>query len=304
VPSLPRVPVAPSPVSRPSAPAAPGEAPSAVTGGGPSISSTGGSSSAFAPSGAGSAAGSPARGPRVVRLVSAREWIARSGPKRRRQTTLVFSLTKPGVVEFVLFRVSPDCTVAGRFQVRGKAGTNRLRFRGRIGRVVLRPGTYRIRARGRAVLETTLVILGPRTPSHAQVDEARASNVCVPPPTDPSGQGLFGSRFVSAAPGRREANDKISATPREPGADDRRRGEVDSGVLGTRFRSAGDAVKSLHPLLYILLGMAIALLGIAALPVRVAPNERVATLLEYRRGHIAIAGTMALLAVTVFYVLS
>ena len=34
----------------------------------------------------------------------------------------------------------------GRFRVHGRAGLNRVRFSGRVGRRMLGPGTYRIRA--------------------------------------------------------------------------------------------------------------------------------------------------------------
>jgi hypothetical protein len=148
------------------------------------------------------------------------------------------------------------------------------------------------------------VIFGPRTPSPGEVDAAHASNACSPPPSSAAafGTGPGPAAKTRAASGKPDA--KPGASAAGPQWDERGPREIDLGVLGTRFERAGDAVKKLHPFLFVLLGMAIALLGIAALPVRMAPNERVASVLEYRRGHIAIAGTMALLVVTVFYVLS
>lgn len=134
------------------------------------------------------------------------------------------------------------------------------------------------------------------------MDAAQASNACSPPPSSAAAFGNGPAAKTVVASGKRDAEPAASAAG--PQWDERGPREIDLGVLGTRFERAGDAVRSLHPFLFILLGMAIALLGIAALPVRMAPNERVASVLEYRRGHIAIAGTMALLVVTVFYVLS
>src|SRR5437870_8877366 len=78
-----------------------------------------------------------------------RDWIARTGPKRRRQTTLSFVLRRPALVEFVVLQIAPRCQQMGRFRVQGRAGLNRVRFSGRVGRRMLGPGTYRIRARSR-----------------------------------------------------------------------------------------------------------------------------------------------------------
>jgi hypothetical protein len=244
-----------------------------------------------------------------VRLVSSRDWIARTGPRRRRQTTLVFSLTKPALVEFTLVRVAPDCTTVGTFRTKGNAGTNRVRFRGRIGRRALRPGTYRILARtlpaGSPIrIETRLVIFGFRTPSPGEVAAAQAANACSPPPSDAAASGDAFQAIAGAAGSAGEAAKAARKT--RSSAQRASRGEPprrERDVLGTSFNRAGDAVKSLHPLLYVLLGMAIALLGIAALPARMAPNYRMASVLEYQRARIAIAGTLALVVVTVFYVL-
>jgi hypothetical protein len=75
-------------------------------------------------------------------------------------------------------------------------------------------------------------------------------------------------------------------------------------VLGARFtRRAVDAVKSIPLWLFALLGVAIALLALAALPLRATPNGRTAVLLAHRRGMIALAGTAALVAVAVAFVL-
>jgi hypothetical protein len=54
---------------------------------------------------------------------------------------------------------------------------------------------------------------------------------------------------------------------------------------------------------FALLGLAIALLAFAALPLRATPNRQAAVVLAHRRGMIALAGAAALLAVTVAYAL-
>jgi hypothetical protein len=77
------------------------------------------------------------------------------------------------------------------------------------------------------------------------------------------------------------------------------------GVLGTRFTNeALDAVRRIPLYLYVLLGLAIALLTVAAVPIEAVPNRRIAAALAHRRGAIALAGTAALIWVTISYVLS
>jgi hypothetical protein len=50
-------------------------------------------------------------------------------------------------VVFVVRGPAPACNVVGRFSVRGRRGTNRVPFRGRVGRTTLAPGTYTVTAR-------------------------------------------------------------------------------------------------------------------------------------------------------------
>lgn len=88
------------------------------------------------------------------------------------------------------------------------------------------------------------------------------------------------------------------------GADDRSRARgLGTGVLGAQFTRAADAVKQIHPLLFVLLGIAIALLALAATPARLVPSTRVAAVLAYRRNAVAVAGAAALITVTVAYAL-
>jgi hypothetical protein len=77
------------------------------------------------------------------------------------------------------------------------------------------------------------------------------------------------------------------------------------GLLGVKVaRKAVDTVTRIPPWLFALLGVAIALLAIAALPLRATPSRRAAVLLARRRAMIALAGAGALLAAaTVAYAL-
>ena len=120
----------------------------------------------------------------MLRLKVVRAWISRSGPRAKRQTTFVFSLSRPATVELVLTRLAPDCRVVGKFRVAGRAGLNRVRFRGRIGRRVLRAGTYRVtartlRPRSATPVRVHLVIVGQPNPLPGELAAARAANECV-----------------------------------------------------------------------------------------------------------------------------
>jgi hypothetical protein len=69
--------------------------------------------------------------------------------------------------------------------------------------------------------------------------------------------------------------------------------------------SAGaSCAKSIHPLIWIGLGIAIALLALAALPLEAARGARLAALLAYRRRAVALAGAATLGVVTIAYALS
>lgn len=72
------------------------------------------------------------------------------------------------------------------------------------------------------------------------------------------------------------------------------------------MRFTRDAVGSLTdipPWVYALLGVAIALLAVAALPLRATPTAGTAMLLAHRRGLIATAGAGALAVAMIAYVL-
>jgi hypothetical protein len=96
--------------------------------------------------------------------------------RRRRAARITFTLAAPARVLFVVRGPAPSCDVVGRFAVRGRAGTNRLRFTGRIGRRHLRHGTYRIVARtGAGAATRPLVVVvgsGPVEPPACSRREA------------------------------------------------------------------------------------------------------------------------------------
>ncbi|MGH2920978.1 MAG: hypothetical protein ACRDKU_02795 [Gaiellaceae bacterium] len=247
----------------------------------------------------------------MTRLSSSRTWISRSGPQARRRTILRFVLSEPAVVEFVVIRVAPDCRRVGRFRVQGRAGVNRVPFRGRVNGRALPPGTYRIRARpvnarGRLLAETRLVIFRHK-PLPGEVAAARSSDTCSRGESRRESSGPGGGAASPVEPGARGAGVlRVEGRDKAGAAADDRAGKLGSaaGVLGARFTRAADAVKKVHPILFVLLGIAIGLLAIAALPMRYVPHDRMAVVLAYRRSAVALVGATALVAVSVLYALA
>ena len=170
-------------------------------------------------------------------------------------------------------------------------------FRGRIGRRVLGPGTYRIRARtlprGRSVVNTKIVVVA--RPERQVIASARGADVC--------GSKQGGQSNSSRASGL-EKPGAGGASPARVKAEKPARPSRVHGVLGARFaKNALGAVKSIPPWLFALLGLALGLLGIAALPVRATPTRQAAMALAHHRGTVALAGAALLVAVTVAYAL-
>jgi hypothetical protein len=96
---------------------------------------------------------------------------------------IVFRLSRPTVLRVTVVRVYPTCKRIGTFTVRGRAGVNRIRFRGRLGRRTLPAGGYRliVRARGAerdAAAVPIVVARGPVSP--ATVRRLRRAMACAP----------------------------------------------------------------------------------------------------------------------------
>lgn len=234
-----------------------------------------------------------------------RDWIAREGPKRYRGTTLVFVLRRPALVEFVVVQVSPECRRIGRFRVHGKAGRNRVVFRGRVGRTVLAPGTYTIRAKAgrQRVVDARLVVVSRR--DRGEIVSARSANACSGGAAATAaassfvgaagGAGPIGSNGAGAGAGQRSRSDATGPTAQS---------RPKKGALGARFaQEAADQVASIPLWFLAVLGLAIVLLAVAALPLRAAPSPKAAAVLAQRRGVIAIAGAATLAVVTIAYAL-
>lgn len=280
-PALPASPVQASPSSQagsalPAAPAVSPVAGSTLDGG-----------SAGSPS---SASATPGRDrPGVERFRSSRSWIATSGPKRRRVTTLTFVLPREARVMFVVKQLSPVCKITGHFAVNGHAGRNRIRFPRRGSKLQLDPGTYRITARTRAgqvVQRVTIVVVEGGAPTRDEIIAARAANVCGFAATS----GSTGPSNTSNPAGSPQDLQR-SVTPGKPSASG-----PSEAVLGSTIERAA---RALRPVVVALLALAILLLAIASLPRPALSDSRANEILTRHRTEIAGLGTAAFVAVVI-----
>ena len=301
VPTLPPPPVATTAVKVPS-PATVTQVPtSTVRAPLPQVSSVAGSATGPGSiAGVTSSGGSPGRTgaygsspgsaePNVDRFRPSRTWITTTGPKSRRVVTLTFRLPHSQLLFFVVQQVAPTCRTVDQFVVRGHTGRNRIRFPARRSRFRLVPGTYRISMQTRGgllVQRVTIVVVDHGTPSRDEIAAARAANVC-PAAVNIAAAGASSGASNPNSPAGSSPSALHDGGKPHPGA-----------VLGATLARAARAIE---PLLVGLFGLAIALLGIAALP-RVAANGSPANdfLVRYR---IAIAGLGATALTAAFIVL-
>lgn len=292
----------------PSASSVVGPAPAGSSSGGLSTggssASTGGSpasaGSSSASGGSSSPAGSFSSGPgsertNVERFRTSRKWIATTGPKSRRAVTLTFTLLHAQRLFFVVEQVAPSCRTVDRFTVRGQAGQNRIRFPAPARpRLRLVPGTYRISvrtSRGLLVRRVTIVVVDGDKPSRGEIAAARAANVC------PASDNMASATTSGGASNTSNLASSPSATA--PALHEGANTHPGS-VLGASLARAARAVE---PVVIGLLGLAIALLGIASLPRLATTGSPANEFLDRYRIAIAGLGATALAAVAVMIAL-
>jgi hypothetical protein len=97
-------------------------------------------------------------------------------------TVLIFELRRPMVLQLTVVKVFPTCKVMGSVLVRGRAGINRIPFRGRVHGRRLSYGTYRLLIGGRRAQPTavTTIVVARGKVSGAKLRKARRANACVP----------------------------------------------------------------------------------------------------------------------------
>lgn len=216
-------------------------------------------------------------------------------------------LSRATRVFFTVTQISPECDLIGRFSVRGKAGLNRVRFTGRVGRKRLGPGAYRIgaRTRGGSVVERVLlVVTDGRAPSRSELAVTRAPNACsdtgstasaMPGVTGSSGLGFVGTTGKFARP--LTTPNLLSVSPPSVQTPDAPLG----GVLAT---SIEETAKALRPILIALLVGSILLFGLASMPQLAGVDGRANELLARHRLQIAALGTTALIAFTITFLVA
>ena len=232
--------------------------------------------------------------------------------KRNGGTIIVFRLSQPAVVRFTIVRVSPTCERLGAFRVRAHAGVNRVPFRGRLRGRPLPEGSYRllVRARGAAAdaAALKLVVVRGKPLSVEQLRQAREANVCGGAATDSialDGEAAETAAGASTPPASGDASsgardEKRAQNPIAAGAGTIGRG---AKALGTRFTKAVEDPASIHPLVWVALTLSILLLALAAVPPAAFASAR-AEVIAYHRFEVALAGTTALGAAFLMYLIS
>jgi hypothetical protein len=296
VPTLPspKLPISSPPLTV-STPSAPGVSPSTlplaragVGMGSPSSSTRGGSGSSGT-----SGSSRTSRRASISHLRSSRTWIAINGPKSRRRAILVFRLARTTPVSFTVTQVSPVCGVAGKFMVHGHPGVNRVRFNGKVQGRQLAPGTYRIDARTRGsarVLHVTLVVVGAGIPSSSELRAARRRNVC---------GGTLGARATRTSGGFTAVSRSLHGPAKSSIV--RHQNPSGTGPHGHRssaapFSPARVSQNATNPFVVAAFGVAVILLGFAALPQRAVSDPRLNDVLVRHRAEVAMAGAGALAA--------
>jgi hypothetical protein len=222
----------------------------------------------------------------------------------KRPTTIVIMLRAAGVVELRVTQIAPLCRTVGRIVVRGHAGRNVVRFRGRVGGRTLEPGTYRITPRlrrGRQLRSILVVVVAGRAPAPGEVASARAADACAAERNASGSEtGSFASIFrpLAGTVPARSGGTKLAA-----GAPASRPSPRKGGVLGADFTQTLRDPTSVSPVLLILLAIAICLLGLAAIPRSVVASPVLAEQLTHRRLELALAGTATLLVVVLAYMI-
>ncbi|MGH3103348.1 MAG: hypothetical protein ACRDN6_04545 [Gaiellaceae bacterium] len=222
---------------------------------------------------------------------------------------------------FTVVQLAPRCGKAGTFRIAGRAGPNRYRFTGRIGKRALPPGTYSLIGRtagGRVVFRRTIVISPDKRPTAGELRQARLANVCTVEAA-PGGDAAVGrpASFFQGVAGLASAGSSSDeeTTSATGGSGDAAASATPTGeareslptrvgrVLGAESVLTEGALGWIRLFLFMWLGVAIMLLAVAALPYRAVPRRAVQTLAD-RRTQIAMAGGAALMLAAASYIVA
>jgi hypothetical protein len=207
--------------------------------------------------------------------------------KHARALVFQFRLRHAQALRISLFEVSPACRRVASFRRHGHRGVNVIRVRVKISGVRLRPGTYRMTVRnsGRLVMQRRFVVARSR-PSRSAFLAALHRDACA---AARSRAQLISVQVAAPAaltpPRGAVAGSRVVLHPD--------RGTSPGHVLGELTAPLVVTPAWLRPILLAVLGLALALLLVAALPQSaVYPNGPAVLLARHRGGLAAVGGTL------------
>ena len=188
----------------------------------------------------------------------------------RRAIVLRFRLDGPRPIRIRVVRGAPVCRVVGSFWIRGRMGSNTLRFDGTLGKLRLRPGTYELQVRAPGALSRRVWV---RISDAGRLSIVKTHTTCVTPLET---AGILGATWPPQSPTGNE-----SSGPRAGVASARffRTGSDEGGFTPNSLASELPR----NPLGVLLLGLAFLLVAIAAIPREAIPARRLGALVADRR---------------------
>ena len=279
LPAPPLVPLPPLPLTPP--PASPAPAPQLPSPPGPPAAST----VTPVPTAAGrSAPITPVRSSGTTRSGAA-------GKRPFRPVVKRFRLAHAGRVRVTVREIYPDCRTLHSFAFAGRKGRNALRLPKRIATKV---GTYQLvaHAHGHKLFSVQARVLRGR---HLLIDRGSA-NACDAAQVE--AVALTATVSNQESQGVASAHERRSALPQSISHPPR-----DTNPL-VRAVTLTDVPAAIRPLLFVLLALAICLLGAAALPQTMLPAGPMAGALTQRRIYVAAAGIWLLAVVIVVTLVS
>jgi hypothetical protein len=223
-------------------------------------------------------------------------------PGSRGATTVKFRLDHAGPLVYTLEELAPVCRTLATFHGRGERGVNKVRFQARIGTRPVAPGTYRLVARrpgGAVVMAKTLVVVRRARPTAEELRRASRADTCGSGTQVVAEGGSLGKGGAPAGSGKKTHARRAARTaaPAERPHGDR------GGVLGVT-KSLSPTPRKLPFLVLALVGLAILLLALGALPRSVVPVAAAGALVARRRLELATAGIATLVASVIAYLIA
>ena len=207
-----------------------------------------------------------------------------------------FRLARPARVRITIEQLAPVCRTLRSYLVRLPKGTHAFRFP--VTRVT-EIGTYRVTG----TLRSHKLFSVRARRLHKRVRLGGGANVCpglnmrtaysLATPSTLAGAGSLNGGNGKSQLHVKAAHSRREAAPPTSTAHPRKRNPL------VRAVSITEAPKSLQPLLYTLLAIAIVLLALAAAPQHVLPAGRAAAIVATRRAYFAAAGIWLLVVVAV-----